>query len=531
MKAEIIRLAAAVSIVQLISAGWQSAAGFLPAASVGKVGGQQGCLATARPADRNTGPPATAATPPAPASTRKRERTMKTETELPGLSAYIESTRAEFEARLKELVDIPSVSMDPGRKADMAKTAEAATRALKEIGARAEVIATRGNPVVFGELIAGADKPTVLVYNHLDVQPADAADWKTPPFNLTIEGESYKGRGSTDDKGPALTVMYAARYAAKEKLPINIKFVWELEEEIGSPSFEEFLEKNKDKLRTDSVVISDTIWVSRDRPAIPYGLRGLQGMLVRLKTGAKDVHSGLTGGLARNPVGELCQVISKCYDARTGKVLIPGFYDDVRQPDKEEADGFIKSGFTVDGFLKDYELKSVRTNDARDAAQRIWALPTFEVHGIVGGYAGPGVKTIVPHEAEAKISMRLVPNQDPAKIADLFARFVKDECPDAEVIKEGSLRPYVGDYTGPYAQAARQAMVYAFGKEPAFIREGGSIGAVVSMNKVLGVPIVFLGLSLPEHGYHAINENYDWSQAAGGVKMFARYFELLSQMK
>lgn len=530
MKVQIMRLAAAVAIVQLMLAGFPTGAGSAAGALGGKSIGQPDWAQFVSHSTRNAAGPAMAATQPASASTRRTETIMKTETELPGLSAYIESSRPEFESRLKELVDIPSVSMDPGHKADIARTAEVAAKALKQMGAQAEVIATEGNPVVFGQLAAGADKPTVLVYNHLDVQPADAPEWKTPPFTLTIEGDSYKGRGTTDDKGPALTVMYAARYAAQQKFPINIKFVWELEEEIGSPSFEAFLEKNRDKLRTDSVVISDTIWVSRDRPAIPYGLRGLQGMLVRLKTGAKDVHSGLTGGLARNPVGELCQVICECYDARTGKVLIPGFYDDVRQPGKEEVDGFIESGFTVDGFLKDHELKSVRTNDARDAAQRIWALPTFEVHGIVGGYSGPGVKTIVPHEAEAKVSMRLVPDQDPDRIADLFTRFVRQRCPDADVIKEGSLRPYVGDCRGPYAQAARQAMVYAFGREPAFIREGGSIGAVVSMSKVLGVPIVFLGLSLPEHGYHAINENYDWGQAAGGMRMFARYFELLSRL-
>lgn len=456
---------------------------------------------------------------------------MKVDTDITPLSKYVETTRPEFEASLKELVDLPSVSADPARKQDILKTAEAAAKALTAIGANAEVISTGGNPVVFAELASDPKHPTVLIYNHIDVQPAEPAEWKTPPFSMSTEDGIYRGRGTTDDKGPALTVMYAARHARQQKLPVNIKFVWELEEEIGSPSFEDFLENNKDKLKTDSVVVSDTIWVSRDRPAIPYGLRGLQGMLVKLKTGAKDVHSGLTGGLARNPIGELCQLISECYDARTGKVLIPGFYDDVKEPSADEVDNFIKAGFSVDGFLKDYELKSVRTTDARDGAKRVWALPTMEIHGIVGGYAGPGVKTIVPHEAEAKVSMRLVPNQDPAKIADLFTKFVKQRCPDVEVIKEGSLSPYLGEFSGPYAQAAKQAVIDAFGKEPAFIREGGSIGAVVSMSKVLGSPIVFLGLSLPEHGYHAINENFDWQQASGGMKLFVRYFELLSQMK
>jgi acetylornithine deacetylase/succinyl-diaminopimelate desuccinylase-like protein len=307
--------------------------------------------------------------------------------------------------------------------------------------------------------------------------------------------------------------------------------VWELEEEIGSDNFEQFLKDNLSKLKTDSIVISDTIWVSRERPALPYGLRGLQGALVRLKTAAKDVHSGTTGGLARNPIGELCQLISLCYDAKTGHCHIPGFYDDVARASEEETKNFVASGFSIENFKKAHELKSLRTDDAHDAAQRIWALPTFEVHGITGGYSGPGVKTIVPHQSEAKISMRLVPNQDPHKIMEAFTKFVKQHCPDAEVLKEGSLRPYLGEFTGPYNKAAADAMRTAFGKEPAFTREGGSIGAVLSMSDILKVPIIFMGLSLPEHGYHAINENFDWQQASGGIKMFITYFDLLAQMK
>jgi acetylornithine deacetylase/succinyl-diaminopimelate desuccinylase-like protein len=253
--------------------------------------------------------------------------------------------------------------------------------------------------------------------------------------------------------------------------------------------------------------------------------------MVRLKTGVKDVHSGLVGGLARNPIGELAQLISECYDAKTGHVHIPGFYDDVDKPSNSELDNFVQSGFTLDGFKNAHELLSLRQADAREGSERIWARPTFEVHGIVGGYSGAGVKTIVPHQAEAKISMRLVPKQDPNKIYDLFEKFVKSKCPDATIVKEGSLAPYLGEFTGKYAEAAKNAMANAFGKEPAFTREGGSIGAVLSMQKVLSAPVIFLGLSLPEHGYHAINENFDWQQACGGISMFVNYFEQLSNLK
>jgi acetylornithine deacetylase/succinyl-diaminopimelate desuccinylase-like protein len=459
------------------------------------------------------------------------EGKMKVVIDATDINNYVETSRKDFERDLKRLVDIPSVSMDPAHRGDIDKTADAALELLTNAGATAEIVRTKGNPVVIGEFKSSPDAPTVTVYNHLDVQPADANEWKTPPFNLTIQDGVYRGRGSTDDKGPALTVLYAAKYAHEHKLPINIKFIWELEEEIGSPSFEQFLKENPSKLRTDSVVVSDTIWVSRERPAIPYGLRGLQGLVVKLRTGKKDVHSGLTGGLARNPIGELSQLIADCYDAKSGRINIPGFYDGVRKPSAEELNNFVKSGFTVENFKKAHELIVVRTEDSREASQRIWALPTFEVHGIVGGYTGPGVKTIVPHEAEAKISMRLVPDQDPVKVLKVVTAFIKERCPDCEIIAEGTLRPYVGDVTGPYNAAAKEAMKSAFGREPAFTREGGSIGAVVSMHDSLKAPIVFLGLSLPEHGYHAINENFDWQQASGGMKMFTKYFELLSEMK
>lgn len=456
---------------------------------------------------------------------------MKVDINIADVAKYADQSRSAYERDLKKLVDLPSVSMDPAHKEDIYKTAQEAHRLLTEAGARAQVVKTKGNPVVIGTFESSPSHPTVTVYNHLDVQPADASEWKSPPFEMKIENGVYLGRGSTDDKGPALAVLYAAKYAKQHNVPINIKFIWELEEEIGSPSFEQFMHDNKAELATDSVVVSDTIWVSRDKPAIGYGLRGLQCLALKLATGTKDVHSGLVGGLARNPIGELAQLIAECYDARTGEVKIPGFYDDVKPLSKEESENFAASGFSVDGFLKAHELKSLRTEDVKEATKRIWSHPTMEVHGIVGGYSGPGIKTIVPHQAEAKLSFRLVPDQDPEKITKLVRDFIKAKNPDVVVEEDGRLRPYLGPFTGRFADAATQAMTEAFGTKPAFVREGGSIGAVVSMQKVLNVPIIFLGLSLPEHGYHAINENFDWRQAGGGIKMFVKYFTLLSGLR
>ncbi|MBX9687770.1 MAG: M20/M25/M40 family metallo-hydrolase [Candidatus Obscuribacterales bacterium] len=447
------------------------------------------------------------------------------------LDSYVLDCRKNYEKHLKEMVDIPSVSADPAHKEDIIACGKKAVEIIKEMGGKAELIETKGNPVVVGEFHAGENYPTVTIYNHIDVQPADAAEWDSEPFKMRIEGDKYLGRGSTDDKGPALSVLYAAKFARENAIGLNIKFIWELEEEIGSPSFEAFLKENLAKLKTDFLAVSDTIWISRERPAIGYGLRGLQGVIVKLKTGTKDVHSGLTGGLARNPIGELADLIAKCYDAKSGEVKIPGFYDDVNEFSEEEGNDFVKSGFNVENFRKAHELLTLRSSDNLDGAKRIWALPTFEVHGITGGYSGPGVKTIVPYHAEAKISMRLVASQKPEKILKLFEDFVKKECPDAQVEREGSLYPYVGDKESPEAKAAAKAMKEAFGVEPAFVREGGSIGAIVSMKNVLGKDSMLMGLSLPEHGYHAINENFDWQQASGGIKMFVAYFKALSELK
>ncbi|MCS6817656.1 MAG: M20/M25/M40 family metallo-hydrolase [Blastocatellia bacterium] len=447
-----------------------------------------------------------------------------------GLDAYIRSVREEFEEKLAALVEIPTVSVDPERKDDIERGARLAAEYLRELGATVEIVPTPGHPVVFGRLITDPKHPTVTIYNHLDVQPADPEEWRTPPFTFVREDGRYFGRGTTDDKGPALTALLAVRYAVENGVPLNVHFLWELEEEIGSPNFAHFMRKRRKQLRTDSVLVSDTIWIARNRPTVPYGLRGLLGLTLTLETGKKDAHSGVTGGPARNPIGELCQLICECYDPRTGRVKIPGFYDDVRKVTRRELENYLASGFDVRRFMRVHEFTSLRTTDPVRVVRGIMAEPTFEVHGIVGGYRGPGIKTIIPPRAEAKISLRLVPDQDVEKIFRLVSEFIRSKNPDVVIRRAGTLRPYLGPFTGPYADAARRAMKFAFGKEPAFTREGGSIGAVVIMEEYLRAPILFLGLSLPEHGYHAPNENYDWRQTAGGIKMFVHYFADISQL-
>jgi acetylornithine deacetylase/succinyl-diaminopimelate desuccinylase-like protein len=445
--------------------------------------------------------------------------------------------RGDFEEKLAALVELPTVSMDPGRSGEMDRCAALAERYLGELGARTDRIETGGFPMVLGRVVRDPTFPTVTIYNHLDVQPADAAEWKTAPFSFTRDGDRWMGRGTTDDKGPALTALFGAKLALEQEARVNIQFLWELEEEIGSPHFESGLAtaiagaRARPGLVTDSVVVSDTIWIAAGQPAIPYGLRGLMGFSVALTTGAKDVHSGTTGGAARNPIGELAALLSECYDARSGRVKIPGFYDEVRKLTAAERRGFARAGFSSRRFQAAHELRSLRpAKDDLALMESIMARPTFEVHGLVGGYSGPGIKTIVPHRAEAKLSTRLVPDQKPAAIFRLIKRFIKQRCPDAVVTHEASLDPYLGSPFGPYNAAAAASMRETFGKEPGFTREGGSIGAVLTMRRLLRAPVVFLGLSLPEHGYHAVNENYDWTQAAGGMEMFCRYFHKLAEM-
>ena len=446
------------------------------------------------------------------------------------LAHAMPALRDEFETLLHDLVEIPTVSMDPAHAADIWRGAHQAAAILQACGATVDIVPTPGYPVVFGQLTVNPAYPTVAIYNHLDVQPANEPQWQHDPFVFQRDGERYLGRGTTDDKGPALTALLAARFAVQQGIPLNFQFLWELEEEIGSPNFAHFVTQRRADLTCNSVLVSDTIWLSRTTPAVPYGLRGMLAMSLHLETGRHDCHSGLTGGAARNPLGELSALLTQCYDAHTGEVHIPGFYDHVRPLSHDELESFLASGFDVTTFKEVHGLHHLRTDDVRQVVQAIWSRPTFEVHGISGGYQGPGVKTIVPHAAEAKISMRLVPDQDPERLVGIVQEFIQQRNPDVRIEHEGYLRPYLGDFHGAYGTAVREAVRFGFGKTPSFIREGGSIGAVVTMDQLLRVPIVFLGLSVPEHGYHAPNENFDWGQARGGLRAFVKYFEILATL-
>src|SRR6266540_4154806 len=318
-----------------------------------------------------------------------------------GLDQYIAQARPRFEEWLGRLVEIPTVSMDPARRNDMRRGAEVAVGCLTALGAQATIVETGGHPLVVGGWMRDPAWPTVAVYNHLDVQPAMEPEWTREPFKFSVEGELYYGRGATDDKGPALTALLAAHYAVEHDVPLNVQFLWELEEEMGSPHFAAGLAKTSSLLRKpDSVVVSDTIWLAGGRPAAPYGLRGNLAARLILETARREAHSGLTGGVARNPLAELAAVLAACVDAKTGRVAIPGFYKSVRPLGKADRAQFLESGFQVKPFAAAHQLTKLRVRDRLEVMKRLWAEPTFEVHGFVGGYTGPGVKTSIPPRAE-----------------------------------------------------------------------------------------------------------------------------------
>lgn len=449
------------------------------------------------------------------------------------LGREIESRRSEFVSVLRTLVEHPSVSMQPEHQGDCRKAAEAAVLLVEERGGTARLCETDGLPVVVGRIEGPEGAPVVTIYNHLDVQPAARGEdgWTRDPFVFAEQDGRFYGRGATDDKGPAASALLGAAVAREHGIPVTTQLVWELEEEIGSQHFEAFLEREKEALASDVVVISDTMWIAPGKPAIPYGLRGLAAARLVLETADKDAHSGVTGGVARNPLAELCEVLAGCLDARTGAVKIEGFDRTWSEPAREEVDGFVASGFDVERFRRSQALHTMRATDPREVTSRIWGRPTMEVHGIRGGYQGEGVKTIVPPRAEAKVSFRLVPPQTSEQIVELLRAHVAKLNPDVQVVGEHGIRPYLGPRDGAVMEAAADAFAFGFGAQPAWIREGGSIGAVLLMDQHLRAPITFLGLSLPEHGYHGPDEYFDWGQASGGIAAFARFLERAASWK
>ena len=441
--------------------------------------------------------------------------------------AWAEGHRQFFEERLRTLVELPTVSAQPDRGPVMERCAEEAVALIRHFGGTAEIWRSGGKPYVHG-VFGAADRPSVVIYNHLDVQPADEPEWKGEPFRMRVDGDRYLGRGTTDDKGPALTCLLSVAHAVRRGVPLRFDLLWELEEEIGSPGFAAMLAEHAPELgRVRAILVSDTLWVSAERPSMDVGLRGFLALTLKLRTADVDAHSGVVGGGGPNAVAELVRVLAACYDASTGRILVPGVLDEVVHATDAELDAYLRSGFEVETFRKTYGFRWLLATEPRDLLRRLWTEPTWEVHGIVGGYQGPGIKSIVPAHAEAKVSLRLVPRQSPAKVGEAIRAFVKQLNPHVEVTVLNGAPAFVTSLDSPECKAMNRAVDRVLGKTLAVTRGGGSIPAVATMAEVLKTPVLLMGLSLPEHGYHAPNEFFDWRQARRGVEIYGAWFDAL----
>jgi acetylornithine deacetylase/succinyl-diaminopimelate desuccinylase-like protein len=453
---------------------------------------------------------------------------------------YARSNRHRFLAELKEFLSIPSVSTQEEHGPDVKRAAAWLRDKLLVAGfPRVDVMPTPGHPIVYAEwLAAGPDAPTILIYGHYDVQPPDPLElWDTPPFEPTIIGDDIFARGAADDKGQ-LYIHVKAVEAFKETSaagapPINVKAIFEGEEEIGSPSLEPFVHAHTDLLAADVAVISDTHILGKDTPSIVYALRGLAYLELEVTGPDHDLHSGAYGGAVHNPLNALCALIARLQD-KDGHVTIPGFYDKVRQLDAEERAELARIPFERESWLRETGAPSDWGEPAYTIPERLTIRPTLDVNGIWGGYTQPGRKTVLPSKAFAKVSMRLVPDQDPAEIAQLFRNYVAEIAPPTVDVKVHGLQggeAAIVDRSSPAMRAACRAYAAAFGKEPLFTREGGSIPIVPVLQKTLGIETILMGFGLPDDRLHSPNEKFHLPNLYKGVETVIHFMASLGNLE
>lgn len=447
---------------------------------------------------------------------------------MTAIKAHIEKNKEVYLAELFELLRIPSVSADSRHKEDVRRAAEFVLQKLKDAGAdHAELMETGGHPIVFGEKHVDPSRPTVLVYGHYDVQPPDPLNlWNTPPFEPTVRDGKIFARGSSDDKGQCYMHIKALEVMIRQKeVPCNIKFMIEGEEEVGSAHLGEFVKANRAKLKADVILISDTSLISLDQPSITAGLRGLSYMEVQVTGPNRDLHSGVYGGAVANPANVLCNMIASLHDAQ-GRITIPGFYDDVTELSKEERAALNKAPFSVDHYKKDLGVAEVQGESGYTTIERTGIRPTLDVNGIWGGYTGEGAKTVLPSTASAKISMRLVPDQRPDKITELFTRHFRSLAPKSVTVKvtahhggEAAVTP-----TDSKAfRAAAKAFEEVWGKPPIPTRDGGSIPIVALFKKELGLDTVLMGFGLDSDALHSPNEHYGIQNFLIGIETIVAF--------
>ncbi len=448
---------------------------------------------------------------------------------------YIRDNRDRFREELYELLRIPSVSTDSSHRDDVREAARFWEKQLESLDLdRVELFETEGNPIVYGELTTGSDRPTVLVYGHYDVQPPDPLDlWETPPFEPTLRDGKIYARGASDDKGQSFTHCKAleAYRRTDTPFPVNIKFILEGEEEIGSPHLVPFITEHRELLECDMVVISDTAMFAEDTPSLTYGLRGLAYMEVNLTGPNRDLHSGVYGGAVDNPAMVLSGMIARLKD-EAGVIQIPGFYDDVKPITDEEREAFAKLPFDPEAYKKELGLKALNGEEGYSTLERTTARPSIDVNGMWSGYQGEGAKTVLPSKAGAKISMRLVPDQDPETVARLFTEYIHELAPDTvevEVTEHHGGHPASTDLSFYGLKAAADAFEEVYGKEPLYAREGGSIPIVADFKKVLGAQSILMGFGLTSDAIHSPNEKFSLKDFYRGIETSAEFFRRLPE--
>jgi len=449
------------------------------------------------------------------------------------LIGYINEHQESHLEELKEFLRIPSVSTKSENKNDVERAAQWVAGRLRAAGLEnVEITRTPMHPIVYGESLKASGKPTVLIYGHYDVQPAEPLDlWTSPPFEPEVRKGNLYGRGTADDKGQTHIHLKALESLMRVygKLPLNVKVMIEGEEEVGSPSLGSYLVKDRKKLAADALVLSDTSMLAPGVPSITYGLRGLSYYQIEIKGAAQDLHSGVFGGSAPNPLTILSELIAKLHD-KNGRVTVPGFYKDVIVPTKSERKALNSLPWKEKDFRRTVGSPGLGGEKGFTIVERLWCRPTLEVNGIWGGYMGEGAKTVIPAKAWAKFSCRLVPHQDPQKITRLVEKYIRSLVPKTvtcklEVLSSG--KPWVAPYTHPIFQTAREALEEGFGKKAVFIREGGSIPLVTQVYDTFKVPCVLVGFGLPDENAHAPDEHLNLENYFGGIRSAALFYQKL----
>ncbi|MEX0812849.1 MAG: dipeptidase [Chitinophagales bacterium] len=449
---------------------------------------------------------------------------------------YLESNKDRFLEELLELLKIPSVSADPEFRDDVFEAAEFVKSKLEEAGADlVEVSPTKGYPIVYAEKIVDPELPTVLVYGHYDVQPADPYElWNSPPFEPVIKDDKIYARGASDDKGQMYMHIKAFEMMQKEgNLPCNIKFMIEGEEEVGSANLGVWLKENKDRLDGDVIMISDTATLSNENPSITTGLRGLSYVEVEVTGPNRDLHSGIYGGAVDNPINVLCDMIARLKD-KDGKITIPGFYDKVEIVAEQERKAMSEAPFSLEDYKAHLDIDAVAGEKGYTTLERASIRPSLDVNGIWGGYLKEGAKTVLPSKAHAKISMRLVPNQNDDEITELFTNYFQSLAPASVKVKvekhHGAL-PAVTPIDSEAYKAAEKAMEKTFGKTPIPIRSGGSIPIVALFEQILGLKTILMGFGLDSDAIHSPNEHFGLFNFYKGIETIPYFYKYFAELK